>query len=65
MIVRSIAKSLLLEASHLNNVEELEERCSLCEGEIPDGFVVLRHTESNHILCVPCLGWIAMLNPDD
>lgn len=59
MIVKSRAQSQLI------GEVELDEQCSLCNVAIPDGAVVLRYTETNNIICVPCLGWIAMINPDD
>ena len=64
MIVKSRAQLRRLADPDLGSIE-LEESCSLCDVMVPEGAVVLRHTESNHIICVPCLGWIAMLSPDD
>jgi hypothetical protein len=61
MIAKSVTKSVEIGGNDEIAIE-MEERCSMCECSIPDGFVVLRHTETNNIICVPCLGLIALID---
>lgn len=35
------------------------EKCASCNHDIPEGRLVLRHVESNHIICVICLAELA------
>lgn len=67
MIVKSLAQSRIIGGTVPSQTAaiEFEEQCSLCDQSVPDGAVVLRHVETNNIICVPCLGFIALLNPDD
>ena len=44
------------------SVIEFGEICSLCDNEIPNGSLVLRHTDTTNILCLICLVKIAEVN---
>lgn len=40
---------------------EFEEVCALCDKEIPNGRLVLRHTTTGNILCIFCIVDIAAI----
>jgi hypothetical protein len=41
---------------------EIEEECWMCGREVPEGHIVLRHEETNNVLCLICITEIAEVN---
>ena len=61
MIKKSTSKSRISHniSPNLNKVIEFEEICYLCNKEIPEGKLVLRHEVTRNIICLFCLIKIA------
>jgi hypothetical protein len=44
---------------------EVDEECWICGRIIPDGHIILRHIETNNIICLICIAEIASVGDED
>lgn len=65
MIVKDIAQSRKLDTDNPRQTSRLvfDEVCGLCDREIPEGSLVLRHETTKNIICLICLAEIAEIEP--
>jgi len=65
MIKKDIAQPHSTETDNprLNGKLIFDEVCGLCDREIPEGSLVLRHETTKNIICLVCLAEIAEINP--
>jgi hypothetical protein len=62
MIYKSRTKSVMTYKVYGKDETQVDEKCSLCDKELPGGALVLRKNETNKVICVLCLTEIAECN---